>query len=76
MIGTFSWKDIVTGLWATFLDDLSNIKWVLPVAFLIAYAILMLFYGIDTVMEIRERESGRYRGLKAISYVEETHEND
>ena len=76
MIGAISWKEIALGLWSTFLADLNNIKWVLPIAFLFAYAILMLFYGIDAVMEIRERESGRYRGLHAISYVEDSdHEN-
>jgi len=52
--------------------DIDNIKWVLPMAIIIGFYIVMVFGGVDLIMENRER-AGRYQGMDAISYTLNPH---
>jgi hypothetical protein len=72
MMAPIRWTDIFRLLRDQALADLDNIRWVLPMAVLLGYLIVMTFSCIDMTMATRERESGRYRGLDAISYVEDS----
>lgn len=72
----FSYRDLFKALLRTWIDDLKCIAWILPLAIIIGYCIFVFYTGISLVMENREKRLGRYQGLAAISYVEDSNHED